>query len=1548
MKKNYQMRNYLKPVVTLIVLGIIMPVFGQLSGTYTIDNSVTTGGTNYASWADFQTAINTNGVNGAVIVNVLTNQTGSQIRFDSLIGTSSTNTITINGNGKFLEASVADAVILMNGADYFIFDKLIIRNTMNSTNAQGIRFMNNADHNTIKNSTIEFSALTVTSTSGGAYISFSNSATSRTSTNATNHGAYNTFDSNLMRTTNSNSPGPTFGIAIQGSSSTYSSVEQNNTISNNTIQNFYHYAIRNYYSNGNQVLNNDISRANATSNNCNSTLYGIYSYYAYAKSRPALIDGNKLHDWPYSGSSVSLAPTTVYAFYTNYCYGNSTYRFSVSDNKITNLNAKTNMYLGYNFYNYYFDLVNNFADNNDVTVSTSSSYNFHGWYNGYTYNSYRFNGNTIQNCDGGYYWYGIRNYYPQSANDVQEINDNLIQDNKNSYYYSYRIYSYYANYASKTYPIDIVGNIIKNNSSDYYYTYNIYTYYYGTYNITDNVIDNNTSDYYYMYDIYNYYYGNYNVRRNKITGNRNTSGSTGYHYGIYNYYNYDVNITDNLICDNIGRNYTYGIYAYSFQNGFYGANIRQNTVKIDGTKSSYSSHYSYGIYCYMYYHPVVRVYGNIIDISGNYGAYPVYTTGSNPSYIDWDRNLYFINNVSVQNWYSPSGTANSFTNWDAFSFSGSNEKYGDPKWNDASTYDLRSNALLSQNNMPFNSLNSLDANGVPRNTSKNDKGALENMLDIEQTGNDFSPNPFECTGFTTSPTITLKNNFLDAITGFEMGVTVNGVLVSTKTVTANIQVSNSGTVTLNPILFSKAGTQVVKFFLLDADDKPSNDTMTYTFFVKKSPGGGVLTLDSSKSAAKAHFDITGKPDITTNGQAIVYNLSPPSHVGYTNSDHLFNGGTKWVATVNAVTPSGVTAPGASINPPLGSTNAYVTFTSTIGFVDSVVNLHIKITDFVSGCDTTYIRKVFVAPQGVPDFKIPALLCDQDEGFFENTSTVSSGNLLSTWDFGDGSPTSDATNPVYTYSGPGTYTIKLTVVTVPYGYATTISKTINVNEIPNADFKITNACEGVAVKLTNTTTISSGALSYVWNLGDGSPQVNTVNASKIYTAAGGYKVTLFATGNGCTQAISKNVYEFARPLASFAKTKGACENESFEFDNMSSISNGHVGSNWDFDDGGNKATVSEPVYDFVTPGLKNVKLRVISEFGCVDSLTLPITVKAAPTAGFTAPFACSRTSTQFVNTSDLKGEVLGNYAWSFGDGSTSSATAPSHPWSTIGPKVVKLKTTLVNGCSDEISETLNVGVQPEVDFKFADQCSGSEVRFTNLTNFSQGDITYEWNFGDNTSSMIGSPGHIYNIGSGTQTFNVKLKASILGGCADSASKTININPLPGTCNFDMVRDYSASLTGYRLTPTGGPLDGIHYTWLTGDGNLIQSDAAGTYYGYKVKGKYCVTMTAANVAGCECSSTKCITLTTGIDNAEDLDKAISVYPNPNNGQLHVVFDSEFNKDMLISIYDALGALVKTVMIEGNDAEIDLSGFSNGVYVIKVTVDKQVAVKKIILHK
>jgi PKD repeat protein len=70
-----------------------------------------------------------------------------------------------------------------------------------------------------------------------------------------------------------------------------------------------------------------------------------------------------------------------------------------------------------------------------------------------------------------------------------------------------------------------------------------------------------------------------------------------------------------------------------------------------------------------------------------------------------------------------------------------------------------------------------------------------------------------------------------------------------------------------------------------------------------------------------------------------------------------------------------------------------------------------------------------------------------------------------------------------------------------------------NSCPTASFSIVNngVTAGTPVSFTNQ---STGASSYLWDLGDGSTST-AVNPSHVYSAAGTYTVKLRAMIDGCT-------------------------------------------------------------------------------------------------------------------------------------------------------------------------------------------------------------------------------------------------------------------------------------------------------------------------------------------------------------------------------------------------------------------------------------------------
>ena len=187
----------------------------------------------------------------------------------------------------------------------------------------------------------------------------------------------------------------------------------------------------------------------------------------------------------------------------------------------------------------------------------------------------------------------------------------------------------------------------------------------------------------------------------------------------------------------------------------------------------------------------------------------------------------------------------------------------------------------------------------------------------------------------------------------------------------------------------------------------------------------------------------------------------------------------------------------------------------------------------------------------------------------------------------------------------------------------------------------------------------------------------------------------------------------------------------------------------------------------------------------------------------------------------------------------------------------MQISLDNGCSSSVTKKLDVLVQPKANYTAQDVCAGSPVAFNNKTTWAQGEISYDWNFSDNTTSTETAPVHMYGNAI-TLSYKVTLIARIAGGCTDTFIDEVTVNEGPKTCDFTYSPDYAFGYYGMKLEPMDGSgkvgaQTGVKYTWVienggSKNGNTIQ-------HNFIKDGTYNVTMYALiNNSACECSKPK----------------------------------------------------------------------------------------------
>lgn len=199
-----------------------------------------------------------------------------------------------------------------------------------------------------------------------------------------------------------------------------------------------------------------------------------------------------------------------------------------------------------------------------------------------------------------------------------------------------------------------------------------------------------------------------------------------------------------------------------------------------------------------------------------------------------------------------------------------------------------------------------------------------------------------------------------------------------------------------------------------------------------------------------------------------------------------------------------------------NTNVTQAFTNTTtANITQTVQL---IASSISSCKDTIIIPIIVHPK--PEFIIVA---QPDSGCTSLSVNFPSINNVENyqWNFGDGNVSSsdNASNIFYNNSQvTKTFTVQL-IGTDGYGCKDTSSKVIKVFAKPIAVFQANPNLVFVPSGVVNCINLSSGAVNYNWNFGDGNTS-NQTNPSHSYQEAGEYQIFLVASNiHGCVDTFN---------------------------------------------------------------------------------------------------------------------------------------------------------------------------------------------------------------------------------------------------------------------------------------------------------------------------------------------------------------------------------------------------------------------------------------------
>jgi gliding motility-associated-like protein len=499
-----------------------------------------------------------------------------------------------------------------------------------------------------------------------------------------------------------------------------------------------------------------------------------------------------------------------------------------------------------------------------------------------------------------------------------------------------------------------------------------------------------------------------------------------------------------------------------------------------------------------------------------------------------------------------------------------------------------------------------------------------------------------------------------------------------------------------------------------------------------------------------------------------------------------------------------------------------------------------------GCIEVVSKSVVVYDKILAQFSVPRSTCGVNAAInFTNLSLTPIGGTKYSWDFGDSS-TSSQQNPQHIYGKAGTFTVKLQITTLD-GCTDEAKETVKINEIPAASFNLVSnliCSNNKQAEFTNSSKIGSGTLSYEWDFGDGTYS-SQINPKHTYGSYGSFLVKLKAISDaGCEHTYSNTIEVRPQPLPGFKLSSGnqCLSNNSVTLEDTTKLFSGSYSYTWQLSDGHIAKNTSPFKYSFKTVGSFNIKLIVVTQFGCSDSMSKSIDIYDDPIANFIINDSsqCIRnnyfqfTDSSIVNTAG----GISSYFWDFGDGTndTSNLSKVTKSYTKYGRMNVQLVIKSLVGCIDKKTIPIDVYDMPKANFapNQDSQCYNVHTfAYTNSSSISSGNgkLTYDWDLDDGLTSTIMSPSNIIYGSVGTK--NIRLNVTSSFGCVDDITKQIVVHPSPSRPVISVhspIKCYG--LDGVLVATTIGGTNPYQYSWNGGSfgiGNdTFKRARAGSYF------------------------------------------------------------------------------------------------------------------------
>jgi gliding motility-associated-like protein len=483
-------------------------------------------------------------------------------------------------------------------------------------------------------------------------------------------------------------------------------------------------------------------------------------------------------------------------------------------------------------------------------------------------------------------------------------------------------------------------------------------------------------------------------------------------------------------------------------------------------------------------------------------------------------------------------------------------------------------------------------------------------------------------------------------------------------------------------------------------------------------------------------------------------------------------------------------------------------------------------------------------------------CAPLEVTFRDSSSSHEDIINWYYTFGDGDfiELGVAGNTSHTYEEPGSYEVQLSIENEAGCVDTSYVIVIEVGGPIDIDFEVDQAdiCPGDTIHFTSL--IDSIDID-AWHFEtDDGRSFHCFGEDELdwafITEPGQFDVTMTVEYNGCYASVTKE---------DFINVKGPIAKLDYEMDcdnpyNVVFRDSSFEATSifWEFgDEEGSSSQIVN--HEYMTTGDYTVVLTAMNESsGCPASSDTALICVRDLNAFFSleSDKVCLGTNIQLnaTGSSDVNAHCGEGYDWFFEHSSRPITTDTTHlnvPAQMTGDETITLVTTDINGCTDTTRQTIRV-YQTVADFSFDDiiVCVGGDNP-TAFEDLSVGDTTlvsWQWNFGDGTSSDEQNPDHLFNFPTGNPdtSFFISLLVDDVLGCEGIISYEIllyqpvsEISTFPGTPNICVGDDVEFSATDFTA-------QGSNLTFEWDFGNTQSSSAQTSTVTYDQSGIYLITL------------------------------------------------------------------------------------------------------------